>query len=39
MEVMRRGAGTVGLYTGMVYGGVGTLGRVAREMRKIVKGN
>lgn len=37
-EVMRRGAGTVGLYTGMVYGGVGTLGRVAREMRKIVRG-
>ena len=39
VEVMRRGAGTVGLYTGMVYGGVGTLGRVAREMRKIVKGD
>ena len=38
VEAMRKGAGGVWLYTGMVYGGVGTMGRVMQEMRKIVRG-
>lgn len=38
VETMRMGAGGVWLYTGMVYGGVGTMGRVAGEMRRIVRG-
>ncbi|KAF8427586.1 hypothetical protein BGX38DRAFT_1041163, partial [Terfezia claveryi] len=32
VEVMNRGAAGVWIYTGMVYGGVGTPGRVAREV-------
>ena len=38
VDVMNRGAAGVWMYTGMVYGGVGTLGRVAREVRRIVRG-
>ncbi|KAI5807842.1 dihydroorotate dehydrogenase, partial [Peziza echinospora] len=36
IEAMKRGAGGAFIYTGMVYGGVGTIGRVAREMAQIV---
>ncbi|KAF8420708.1 orotate reductase [Tirmania nivea] len=38
VEVMNKGAAGVWLYTGIVYGGVGTLGRVAREVRGVIRG-
>lgn len=38
VEVMNKGAAGVWIYTGMVYGGVGTLGRVGGEVRRIVRG-
>ncbi|KAF8453905.1 hypothetical protein BDZ91DRAFT_748571 [Kalaharituber pfeilii] len=38
VEAMRRGAAAVMAYTAMVYGGVGTHGRMAEEMRKVIRG-
>ncbi|KAF3906135.1 hypothetical protein ABW20_dc0100223 [Dactylellina cionopaga] len=36
LDVLREGAGVVGVYTAMVYGGVGTIGRIKEEIRDIV---
>ncbi|RVD83385.1 uncharacterized protein DFL_007772 [Arthrobotrys flagrans] len=37
LDVLREGAGVVGVYTAMVYGGVGTIGRIKEEIRDIVR--
>ncbi|KAK6529676.1 Dihydroorotate dehydrogenase (quinone), mitochondrial [Arthrobotrys megalospora] len=37
LEVLKEGAGVVGVYTAMVYGGVGTIGRIKEEIRDIVR--
>ncbi|KAF3942071.1 hypothetical protein ABW19_dt0203043 [Dactylella cylindrospora] len=37
LNVLKEGAGVVGVYTAMVYGGVGTIGRIKEEIREIVR--
>ncbi|KAJ6262440.1 hypothetical protein Dda_3248 [Drechslerella dactyloides] len=37
LDALREGAGVVGVYTAMVYGGVGTIGRIKEEIRDIVR--
>ncbi|KAF3924757.1 hypothetical protein AA313_de0209980 [Arthrobotrys entomopaga] len=37
LDVLTEGAGAVGVYTAMVYGGVGTIGRIKEEIRAIVR--
>jgi dihydroorotate dehydrogenase len=38
LEVLNAGASVAMMYTGIVYGGVGTVGRVKQEMRKAIDG-
>ncbi|RDI87334.1 hypothetical protein Vi05172_g2833 [Venturia inaequalis] len=38
LEVLNAGASVAMMYTGIVYGGVGTVGRVKSEMRKAIDG-
>ncbi|EPS35437.1 hypothetical protein H072_11178 [Dactylellina haptotyla CBS 200.50] len=37
LDVLKEGAGVVGVYTAMVYGGVGTIGTIKEEIRDIVR--
>jgi dihydroorotate dehydrogenase len=38
LEVLNAGASVAMMYTGIVYGGVGTVGRVKQEMRRAIEG-
>ncbi|KAK6354218.1 Dihydroorotate dehydrogenase (quinone), mitochondrial [Orbilia blumenaviensis] len=37
LDVLKEGAGVVGVYTAMIYGGAGTIGRIKEEIREIVR--